>query len=267
MQPAVVAKNILLVTAHPDDEAMFFAPTILNLAEKASNESIGFAVVCLSNGNAEGLGETRTSELEKSFDVLGVVKSRRWIVDHPELQDNMTADWDRIIIAKVLEPYVLDLDIDTILTFDSQGISSHPNHKSIHRGVQTLIQNLGETSSKQPRRLYTLVSSSLAYKYISILSVTFGKVDVYGYRWMQMLENYIIEVLAIWYPEIMTPAIPRHPDGHAMPEFISGIEGYAKALEAMKMHDSQLVWFRWLYVAFSKYMWVNSWVQVSADAQ
>jgi N-acetylglucosaminylphosphatidylinositol deacetylase len=152
-----------------------------------------------------------------------------------------------------------------ILTFDEQGISSHPNHKSIHRGVQTLIQNIGETSSKQPRRLFTLVSSSLAYKYTSILSVAFGKVDIYGYRWMQLLEHRIIRVLSIWYPDILTPAIPWHPDGQSMPEFISGFEGYLKALEAMEAHESQLVWFRWLYVVFSKYMWVNSWVQLSAD--
>jgi len=221
--------------------------------------------VCLSNGNAEGLGKTRTAEFNRSFDILGVPEARRWIIDHPQLQDNMTADWDDSVIAKVLEPYVLDLDIDTFLTFDDQGISSHPNHISIHRGLQTLIRNLGETPSKQPRRVFTLVSASLAYKYTCILSVVFSKVDVYGYRWMQFLENHIITVLSTWYPDLLTPAVPWHPDGQAMPEFVSGFEGYLKALEAMQAHESQFVWFRWLYVAFSKYMWVNSWVQLSAD--
>ena len=51
-----------------------------------------------------------------------------------------------------------------------------------------------------------------------------------------------------------------------MPEFISGYKEYVKALEAMQAHQSQFVWFRWLYVAFSKYMWVNSWVQLSAPS-
>ena len=153
-----------------------------------------------------------------------------------------------------------------ILTFDETGVSSHPNHQSIPAGVQTLIKNLGETSSKTPLRLYTLVSSSIIYKYISILSVTFGKVDVYGYRVMRHLENYIIDVLSIWYTDLLNPTFPRHPDGHAMPEFISGYKEYVKALEAMQAHQSQFVWFRWLYVAFSKYMWVNSWVQLSAPS-
>lgn len=47
-----------------------------------------------------------------------------------------------------------------------------------------------------------------------------------------------------------------------MPAFVSGIEGYMAALRAMAQHRSQLVWFRWLYVAFSRYMWVNEWVRV-----
>ena len=43
---------------------------------------------------------------------------------------------------------------------------------------------------------------------------------------------------------------------------VSGAEGYARAHRAMRQHWSQLVWFRWLYVAFSRYMWVNEWVEV-----
>lgn len=31
--------------------------------------------------------------------------------------------------------------------------------------------------------------------------------------------------------------------------------GYSTALKAMRAHQSQLVWFRWLYVAASRYMW------------
>jgi N-acetylglucosaminylphosphatidylinositol deacetylase len=30
----------------------------------------------------------------------------------------------------------------------------------------------------------------------------------------------------------------------------------------MRRHWSQLVWFRWLYVLFSRYMWVNDLVEV-----
>lgn len=49
---------------------------------------------------------------------------------------------------------------------------------------------------------------------------------------------------------------------HRMPVFVSGVGGYRTALRAMQQHRSQLVWFRWLYVSFSRYMWVNEWVEV-----
>ena len=42
----------------------------------------------------------------------------------------------------------------------------------------------------------------------------------------------------------------------------STVAGYLEALGAMKEHDSQLVWFRWLYVGASKYMWSNTLVMV-----
>lgn len=40
--------KVLLVTAHPDDECMFFAPTIIAMT---SNSRIEFHVLCLSNGS------------------------------------------------------------------------------------------------------------------------------------------------------------------------------------------------------------------------
>lgn len=74
------AKNLLLITAHPDDEAMFFAPTILRLASR--REIISLFHVCLSNGNADGLGELRKAELGHSLDILGVSRQNRWLIDH-----------------------------------------------------------------------------------------------------------------------------------------------------------------------------------------
>jgi N-acetylglucosaminylphosphatidylinositol deacetylase len=38
--------SLLLVTAHPDDEAMFFAPTISRLLQQGTS----IHILCLSNG-------------------------------------------------------------------------------------------------------------------------------------------------------------------------------------------------------------------------
>ena len=45
-------RGVLLVTAHPDDEAMFFVPTILALQAR----SVRVHVLCLSTGEFDGLG-------------------------------------------------------------------------------------------------------------------------------------------------------------------------------------------------------------------
>jgi N-acetylglucosaminylphosphatidylinositol deacetylase len=76
---AVKSKRILLVTAHPDDEAMFFAPTVLSLSRKTS---LSLFHLCLSSGNADGLGVIREAELTDSLDVLGIDRDKRWIFDH-----------------------------------------------------------------------------------------------------------------------------------------------------------------------------------------
>eukprot|EP01043_Picozoa_sp_COSAG02_P095334 COSAG02_NODE_31709_length_528_cov_10.728868_1_plen_48_part_10 len=46
------------MTAHPDDESMFFGPALL-----CRHGGQQVKLLCLSTGNADGLGETRKQEL------------------------------------------------------------------------------------------------------------------------------------------------------------------------------------------------------------
>ena len=62
--------RVLLVTAHPDDECMFFAPTIRNILKQ--NGSL--ELLCLSTGDGAGKGRIRVEELHKSCRVLGISK-------------------------------------------------------------------------------------------------------------------------------------------------------------------------------------------------
>jgi hypothetical protein len=54
--------SVLLIIAHPDDEIMFWTPTIKSLI----SNKIPMKILCLSNGNYDGLGPLR----EKEFDNL-----------------------------------------------------------------------------------------------------------------------------------------------------------------------------------------------------
>ena len=60
----------VLVMAHPDDESMFFLPTIRSLQE--AGETVW--ILCLTTGNYDGLGNTRKLELSNVCRLLGIPK-------------------------------------------------------------------------------------------------------------------------------------------------------------------------------------------------
>ncbi|KAH6917922.1 N-acetylglucosaminylphosphatidylinositoldeacety la se [Coprinopsis sp. MPI-PUGE-AT-0042] len=274
--------RVLLLTAHPDDEAMFFGPTLLALTTSAaspgqapialgehsqvvlsnSNPKLEVFSLCLSIGNADGLGNVRPQELAASLDILGVPKHRRWIVDDQRLQDNITLDWDPTVIAQVIKPYIVDHGISAILTFDDHGVSLHPNHKALPRGAQELLSSLNEETRPS---LFALVSVPKAGKYTSIWGPTLAKIDLYSSGALHRFESLIVNTLKQFDILDDTGSAP-HQKRPLMPVFVAGFPEYKRAFQAMLAHKSQLVWFRWLYLLFSRYMWVNEWVQLEAEA-
>ncbi|TDL22695.1 LmbE-like protein [Rickenella mellea] len=241
--------RILLLTAHPDDECMFFAPTLLHLLSASTQSDVSDDKVyslCLSSGNASGLGEARKKELAASLDVLGVTHERRQVLDEP-FGDNLTELWDPELVAQHVKTFVLRNNIDVILTFDNHGISSHPNHISLFYGASSLLTDPVITTrpSTPPLRVFTLRTVSIVEKYTGLLG--------------PLVQNYSRLVCR-------TPAarfLPGCYDRLRSISFISGVRDYSRALTAMMRHQSQFVWFRWLYVAFSRYMWLNDWVEIT----
>jgi LmbE family N-acetylglucosaminyl deacetylase len=98
---AVLCKpaKVVLVIAHPDDEVMFFTPTLLSLSRAGHHISI----LCLSNGNFEGKGNIRTNELMKSAALFGIATKDVYVLDDPHLQDGMNNAWP----TKAIETHVL----------------------------------------------------------------------------------------------------------------------------------------------------------------
>lgn len=71
--------RVLFLTAHPDDEVMFFAPAILALTRL----SIEVHALCLSIGDADGAGHRRRDELQQAYRVLGVPSNWVQVVNDP----------------------------------------------------------------------------------------------------------------------------------------------------------------------------------------
>ena len=110
-----------------------------------------------------------------------------------------------------------------------------------------LLSSLSERKHQRPPRLFALLSHPLADKYIGPLAPLLTKFDILTASMLQKAES------------TKTPGTP------GLPVFVAGAAEYITALKAMWQHQSQLVWFRWLYVLFSRYMWVNEWIELIND--
>ena len=80
--------SINLVIAHPDDEVMFFAPTLLQIDEWLPG-SIEVNVISLTDGGADGLGDLRTKELQDCVRLL--LRKRKASVEVLDFLDGMDA--------------------------------------------------------------------------------------------------------------------------------------------------------------------------------
>ncbi|XP_064438766.1 N-acetylglucosaminyl-phosphatidylinositol de-N-acetylase isoform X4 [Mirounga angustirostris] len=105
LEPAGVpgdGSRTLLVIAHPDDEAMFFAPTVLGLARLRHRLSL----LCFSAGNYYNQGEVRKKELLQSCDVLGIPSSSIMIIDNRDFPDDPDVQWDTERVASILLQHI-----------------------------------------------------------------------------------------------------------------------------------------------------------------
>ena len=91
----------LVVISHPDDEAMFFTPII----DYLTSHGHVVEVLCLSNGNDQGLGDVRTLELHaalnKTYGHNSVVNVT--VVHHGDMQDGMGTKWPVDLVKKAID--------------------------------------------------------------------------------------------------------------------------------------------------------------------
>lgn len=100
------AKHLLLVTAHPDDETLFFSPSVLYGWQDATRYR---SLLVISSGNYEGIGDRRRAELHASCTALGIPKDRCTVLDHPALQDDPRKWWEEDLIKDLVAKRVREL--------------------------------------------------------------------------------------------------------------------------------------------------------------
>nr|XP_057942681.1 N-acetylglucosaminyl-phosphatidylinositol de-N-acetylase isoform X2 [Doryrhamphus excisus] len=201
----------LIVTAHPDDECLFFGPTIIRLVEF----KVSVHLLCLSEGDYYHQGAQRKEELFDSCAKLGIPSSRISIINHRKLPDDPKAEWSVSLAASLIAKHLEAHSFNVVLTFDGSGVSGHANHISVYKAVRHLA-----ATDQAPTDccFLSLVTVGLLRKYTSFLELPLS--------WL--LPSSLCCII--------------------------GSEGYSQCKAAMLCHRTQLVWFRYLYVAFSRYI-------------
>ncbi|XP_034115196.1 N-acetylglucosaminyl-phosphatidylinositol de-N-acetylase [Drosophila albomicans] len=175
-------------------------------------------VLCLSNGNYEQKGQVRRDELYRACKRLGICESNIILVNATNLPDDPNVEWRSDAVASFILHTVESLDIQAIFTFDRDGVSSHPNHCAVYYAAASLC-----LANLLPKgcKFYTLDSINLVRKYLSIFDL------------------------------LCTCFMSSH-------WCILSWKDASIVRSAMMEHQSQLKWFRWLYIYTSRYMFINS---------
>lgn len=100
-----------------------------------------------------------------------------------------------------------------VVTFDSEGVSNHPNHIACFYGLELLMQK-----KLLDIELMTLSTVNIFRKYIGIADVNF----MFGDEWQAFRFN------------------------------------PCACYRNLAIHESQMVWFRKLFIIFSRYSYLNS---------
>jgi N-acetylglucosaminylphosphatidylinositol deacetylase len=126
-------------------------------------------------------------------------------------------------------------DFDIVITFDNYGISGHQNHRSLYHGAKAFLKSI---PSEHRSAMYYLPTVNLARKYTSILDVV---------------------------PSILATILRSRTGDGGYPSrlfFMSGPAEYRRNQLAMiSAHKTQMLWFRWGWILFSRYMVVNELVR------
>lgn len=149
-----MARTLVFVHAHPDDEALLTSGTMAKAAAlghrvvlvMATDGAAGLSDAALT----PGLAKRRADELAESAQILGVHR----VVDLGFADSGLAGDRDNSFvntgvftvgrtIAKVLD----EESADIVVGYDSNGGYGHPDHRHVHRAVRTAAL----LAQRQPR--------------------------------------------------------------------------------------------------------------------
>lgn len=171
-----------------------------------------------------GGDKRRIDELWECTKVLGIPEANVTIIMSSELPDDQSVQWPVDTVAESILQYIEIYKINAVVTFDKYGVSRHKNHISLYFAIASLC-----IEKKVPPycKLYVLESVNIIRKYIQLLDLPISLLSASYWYLVTYEQKRIIK-------------------------------------SAMAAHKSQYVWFRKLYMIFSRYTFINTLQEVSA---
>lgn len=287
------ARSILLVTAHPDDETLFFSPSItyrrddphvqraLLVISSGGLDIHSYRLMLTCLGNYEGIGERRQQEIHDSCSVLGIVPDRCVVLDDAALQDNPRKWWNEELIKDLVASHVQKWNADLVccMLFPALHSTLDTDFRDHHL---RRWRRLGayQSQSRQRWRSVRSPSSSIpnaAEPSRTYITSTPNAPPAYTLQSTFLIHKYssLLDLIPTAIPfswrilkAILTSPASSPADGvHDLspPEayndkvlLVSPWRTYLVSRAAFAQHASQYSWDRSFYLVLSRYMWCNN---------
>lgn len=243
--------TIYFIIAHPDDEVMFFSPSVIEFSKVSHNNKV--KLLCFSKGDADSdiMGNIRTRELYESARILGISQDNVVLMD--EFKDGMNENWDTKRIAEILKSKINHKASErtVLVTFDQDGVSGHPNHKALYYGVLHYIKLIGGRS--HDTRVLILQSLNFLEKYSSTFLTN---VELF-------VENISRSIFSSFLIVKINISFFNSKYSTQVLKIYSDLNMLSVSYAAMAYgHYSQMVWFRYGWLLLSRYLTYNHLIEL-----
>lgn len=267
------AQNVLFITAHPDDGALYFGPSIL---QSLGRRNVNRYMLVLSSGGPFSIPiqytysyiriqyivsdhethqlETKASCLEYSIPSKNcLILQNKDLHQAPSRSPKDPHAWDESIIQRIVERHTTKWEIDLIITFDAAAFSDQN-----HRAVSNAVQRYTTLHEHHNPAAYALQTTSVLRRYLSLLDLVTTSIP-FGFR---ILEAMVWGVPDGYHTSLEGKGVvppPKDGDVYADKALIvtDWGDGHAKSKAALAKHASAYSWDRALYASLSRYMWFN----------